>query len=226
MQTRVNMQESTGGKRLAIRIGLQFGPALEKGDDVFGDCVNVAARMTTLAKAGQIITTEGTVEAMPPTMRDLARNLGKVPVRGKEQEITICEIIWQQGEDLTALGSRMDFRSHSQVRLRLHHGEHEVVFEHAQKQLTLGRDATCDLVIADRKASRQHARIERRREKYVLIDQSSNGTYLTFQGQPESRLMREEVVLHGRGLISFGHSRTTGPADVVAFEVEGQGKAE
>jgi class 3 adenylate cyclase len=102
MQTRVNMQESTGGKRLAIRIGLQFGPALEKEDDVFGDSVNVAARLATLAKAGQIITSAGTVEALPPTMRELARNLGKVPVRGKEQEITICEIIWQQGEDLTA----------------------------------------------------------------------------------------------------------------------------
>ncbi len=220
MQTRVNLQDSVSGERLAIRIGLQFGPVIEKGGDVFGDSVNVAARMAALAKAGQIITTRETAEALPPDMHDLIRYFDKMTVRGKEQEIAICEIIWQHNEDLTNLASRMGTHSRSVIRLRLRQGEREIVFSPDQRQLTLGRDAACDVVLADRKASRQHARIERRRDKYVLIDQSSNGTYLTIQGQPENRLRREEAVLHGRGSISFGHSHTVDQPEVVAFDVE------
>ena len=221
MQARVSMQDPAGGQRLAIRIGLQFGPVLEQADDVFGDSVNVAARMASLAKAGQIITTGESVDAMPPSMKTLTRNLDTVSVKGKEEDIAICEIIWQHGEDLTSLATRMDAGPPSQIRLRLRHGGREVVFGPEQKQMTLGRDASCDLVIADRKASRQHARIERRRDKYVLIDQSSNGTHLTVHGQPEIRIRREEFVFQGRGSISFGHPYAADPTEVVVFEVEG-----
>ncbi|HEX9782105.1 MAG TPA: adenylate/guanylate cyclase domain-containing protein, partial [Opitutaceae bacterium] len=37
---------------LTIRVGLHFGPAIIEGEDVFGDAVNVAARMAGLAKGG------------------------------------------------------------------------------------------------------------------------------------------------------------------------------
>lgn len=221
MQTRVSMQDPVGGQRLAIRIGLQFGPVLEQADDVFGDSVNIAARMASLAKAGEIITTVDSVDAMPPSMRALTRNYDTVSVKGKEEDIAICEISWQHGEDLTFLATRMDSGPPSQVRLRLRHGEREIVFGPEQKQMTLGRDRSSDLVIADRKASRQHARIERRRDKYVLIDQSSNGTHLTPHGQPEIRIRREEFVFQGRGSISFGHPYASDPTEVVVFEVEG-----
>jgi adenylate cyclase len=221
MQTRVSMQEPTGGQRLAIRVGLQYGPVLEQADDVFGDSVNVAARMASEAKAGQIVTTRDSVDAMPPSMRALIRNLGTVPVKGKEEDIAICEITWQHGEELTSLATRMDPGPIPLTRLRLRHGEREVVFGPEKKQMTLGRDASNDLVIADRKASRQHARIERRRDKYVLIDQSSNGTHLTLNGEPEFRIRREEFTFQGRGSISFGHPYASDPTEVVVFEVEG-----
>jgi len=54
-------------------------------------------------------------------------------------------------------------------------------------------------------ASRMHARIERRRDKFVIVDQSSNGTYVTVDGEPEIHLKREELMLRGRGRVCFGH---------------------
>jgi hypothetical protein len=158
---------------------------------------------------------------MPPSMRALIRKIDTVSVKGKEEDITICEIIWQHGEELTCLATRMDPGPAPQTRLRLRHGEREIVFGPEHKQMTLGRDASNDLVIADRKASRQHARIERRRDKYVLIDQSSNGTHLTLNGQPEFRIRREEFIFQGRGSISFGHPHASDPTEVLVFEVEG-----
>src|SRR4030067_2380229 len=49
---------------LAIRVGMHFGPAILEGGDVYGDAVNVAARMAAQDKGGQIITTQSTVELL------------------------------------------------------------------------------------------------------------------------------------------------------------------
>ena len=69
-------------------------------------------------------------------------------------------------------------------------------------------------------ASRLHARIERRRDKFVLIDQSTNGTYVTLEGEKEILLRREELILRGRGHISFGHTYQPEPAEVLRFACE------
>ena len=83
--------------------------------------------------------------------------------------------------------------------------------------ITLGRDAQNDIVIADRKASRLHARVERRRDKFVIVDQSSNGTYVTVDGEPEIMLRREELMLRGRGRVTFGHAHADDPTEFLAF---------
>jgi class 3 adenylate cyclase len=49
----------------SIRIGLHMGPVIWQGGDIFGDAVNVAARMVTMAKPRQIITTEQTIDKLP-----------------------------------------------------------------------------------------------------------------------------------------------------------------
>ena len=62
-----------------------------------------------------------------------------------------------------------------------------------------------------------HAKIERRRDKFVFIDQSSNGSYITFKGENEILLRREELLLRGSGSISFGHTYSKDPSEVVEF---------
>ena len=78
MQSRVEMQEPVSGQRLQIHIGLQFGPVLEEGQDVFGDCVNVAARMVKMAKPSQIIAGGECVEALSKPMKDQTRAIDKL----------------------------------------------------------------------------------------------------------------------------------------------------
>jgi predicted component of type VI protein secretion system len=103
------------------------------------------------------------------------------------------------------------------ARIRLSHGERDLALGETNSVVTLGRDPQCDLVIGDRMASRLHARIERRRDKFVLVDQSTNGTYVTVEGEPEIRLRREDLILRGRGHVSFGHAYLKDPTEVVAF---------
>jgi adenylate cyclase len=215
MQARISEHPPVGGARLAIRVGFHLGPAIEAGGDVFGDSVNVAARMVALAKREQIITSATTAGALPGWLRERVRELDTLTVKGKSQDIGIFELLWQDEEaDLTAVATRW---KPLPARIVLRHGERERVLDETSATITFGRDAQSDVVIDDRKASRLHARLERRRDKFVVIDQSSNGTFVTIDGEPEIMLRREELILRGRGRVSFGHPHLEDPVEFVAF---------
>ena len=215
MQSRVSEHAPVGGSRLAIRVGFHLGPAIETAGDVFGDSVNVASRMAALAKREQVILSSQTVAALAPALRARVREVDTLSVKGKTQDIGIFELIWQDSDaDLTAVAARW---KPPPARIVLHHGATQRILDECATTVTLGRDAQNDIVIADRKASRLHARVERRRDKFVIVDQSSNGTYVTVDGEPEIMLRREELMLRGRGRIAFGHAHEDDPVEFLAF---------
>lgn len=193
------------GKRLTIRIGFHYGPVIESGTDVFGDSVNVAARMAGLALAGQVLTTVDAVTTMSPTLRETTRRLEALPVKGKEEAIEVYEVLWQASSDRTVVPGRTGHGAADTANpaLALTYRGRQFVLEAAA---TLGRDGDNTVSIADPLASRRHARVELRGGKFVLIDQSSNGTFVTPSGGEEIKLRREEMILQGSGVIAFGHS--------------------
>jgi adenylate cyclase len=210
------------GVKRSVRIGFHFGPVIEENNDVFGDTVNVAARMAGLAKGLQIITTGTTVAGMSQMLQMSTRNIAALSVKGKGDEVSVSEVIWQGGEELTMTTSSLAFSS-KPVSLRVEHAAHARawVVDNAHTSIVLGRDAQCDVVIADRNASRQHARIECRRDKFFLVDQSTNGTFVAMANEAEVLLRREEIMLRGAGHIGFGHSVNLPDAEFVSFTVSG-----
>jgi len=73
--------------------------------------------------------------------------------------------------------------------------------------------------VHDEMASRQHCTIERRQEQFVLRDHSTNGTYVSFDGDVEITVRRSEVSLRRHGWISFGQPRKPG-VEVVEFFID------
>ena len=217
MQGRVAAIPLVENTPLAIRVGFHFGPAIEEGGDFFGDAVNTAARMAGLAKGGQIITSGSTVEALSPLLREATRDLDAMTVKGKQDEIRIFEVIWQDSPDLTTMAARESAVSTHEPTLTLTYGARTLALGVARQSASLGRDAANDLAIADKMASRVHARIERRRGQFFLTDQSTNGTYVTLDGDAEIMLKREQLMLRGRGVISLGHTSTEAGAEIVTF---------
>jgi class 3 adenylate cyclase len=219
MQVRVLEQTALGGPALGIHVGCHYGAVMESAGDLYGDCVNVAARVAGLAKVGQIITTSESVGRLPDAVKEKVRLLDRVAVKGKREPVEIYEFVWQDSEDLTTLGTR--FADDRVARLRLGFGDRELWFDGAGRgAVSIGRDASCDIVIGDRKTSRRHASIERRRDKFVLADHSSNGTFVTVAGEAEVCLRREEVMLRAFGRIGLGHRTTDAEATVVTFTSE------
>ena len=216
MQIKITELPAVSNVKRAIRVGFHAGPVIEENNDVFGDTVNLAARMAGVAKAMQIITTRATVELLSPMLRKSSRSIASLSVKGKGDDVEVCEIIWQGEDELTTMAS-ISAAASSLATLRLQYGPTELVLDKSNASIVLGRDAGCQVAIADRMASRHHARIERRRDKYFLIDQSTNGTYVVFAGEAEIALRREEVMLRGTGRIAFGRSVSESSEGTVEF---------
>ncbi len=217
-----DITEGTGGETtvIKIRVGTHFGPAILEGGDVFGDAVNVAARMAAQAKGGQIITTESTVALLPPMLRASTRFVDHAPIKGKKEEIKIFEIIWQE-EDVTRMATGLLQDEHKQqARLKVQYKDQVVEVNKDKSILIMGRSQGCDLPIDEKLASRQHVKIELRRDKFFIVDQSTNGTHVLIEPGEEAFLRREEMPLHGNGRISLGKGFSENPTEVVTFTHE------
>ena len=205
--------------RLGVRIGLHYGPVVDREGDVFGDTVNLSARLTEMASRGQIITSLETVDRLEELQRLDCRKLYAIPVKGKEKDVQICEILWTDTDDATTLATPRLRAAVESVTLRIAYRGRSIVLPTERKTLVLGRDATADLVIAERMASRMHCEIESRQNRFFVTDRSANGTYVEIDGAAEVVLRREESMLHGHGYLSLGQPRATS-TEVVEFFCE------
>jgi adenylate cyclase len=219
MQAAISEMPPVGNTQIGIRIGFNHGPVVERDGDVFGDAVNLAARLAGVATKGQIITARDTVMLMAPMLKASTRAITTIQVKGKAQEIQVYELIWQQSEDMTTLASQKSIYKPKNAKLRLMVQGNEVILSTERPAVALGRDASADLVVKERMASRAHGKIERRLDKFILTDHSANGTFVTIEGDKEIVLRREEFTLRGHGWIAFGQSRATA-TDIVEFFCE------
>ena len=86
--------------------------------------------------------------------------------------------------------------------------------------LMMGRSKACDLPVNEQLASRQHVKIELRRDKFFVIDQSTNGTHIKIDGGDESFLRREEMPINANGKISLGKAFKDSPSEIVTFTLK------
>ena len=209
------------GPKIKIRIGMHFGPALLEGGDVFGDAVNVAARMAAQAKGGQIITTKTTIDLLDPVTQATSRFVDRAPIKGKKEDIEIYEIIWQES-DVTTMATDVgsSAKQREGVSLEVSYQKTSVTLNQDKSGLIMGRSKACDLPINEQLASRQHVKIELRRDKFFVIDQSTNGTHIKIDGADESFLRREEMHISSNGQISLGKSFADNPTEVVSFTLK------
>ncbi len=186
-----------------IYVGIQYGPVIREENDVFGDAVNVSSRMVSMAKQRQIVTTQDTVDVLSDEYRNEARKIDTTTVKGKSGEMDIFEIVWEQ-QDATVMvdDSAEPLKIESQMELIFQNIT--VLVDQNRPSITLGRQNHNDIVVNDGRVSRSHARIEYRRGKFILIDQSTNGTFALIQGKKNLTLKRDEAMLLGKGIIGLG----------------------
>lgn len=205
-QITANSQLKIDGHAVAIRVGCHFGPVVLENRDVFGSTVHTANRMTSQAKAGQIVTTAATVAQLSADWRAAVRQIDVATLRGQGNEVALFEVHWQPDEVTSmlpqiAMGTGPSKKT---ARLRLMMQDREVVVDESRPNIVMGRAEESDLCIKGNLISRLHARIEVSRNKFVLVDQSTNGTFVQTTTGEESFVRRDSMQIKGEGMIGLG----------------------
>jgi class 3 adenylate cyclase len=219
MQSRIS--SSDNDPKVSIRIGCHYGPVVQEQNDIFGAAVHTANRMTSQAKSKQIIISGSTVRKMSPEWQKQTRQIDVATVRGRVDEVALFELVWQP-EEATSMLPTIDWeaKNNPATRIRLTYRDQSVVVDDHRKSINLGRAEENDLVIKGNLISRIHARVEMRRGKFILIDQSTNGTFLeSLQGQ-ESFVRRDSTELTGEGIIGLGRVAKPGTPLAIHFVCE------
>ncbi|MEM7282596.1 MAG: adenylate/guanylate cyclase domain-containing protein [Pseudomonadota bacterium] len=189
---------------VSIRIGCHYGPAIVEPNDVFGNAVNTASRMTSQAKSGQIITTLSTVNRLSEQWQSATRQIDLAPVKGKKDEIALFEVLWKR-EDITSMVPSLSWEGDSdQGELTLRYKNQEVVLNESKPVVHLGRADDNDLVVNNHLISRLHCRVELTRGKIRIIDESTNGTFILNNKGQELFVRRDSLRLEGEGFIGLG----------------------
>ncbi len=220
MQRRVADLPPVSGIQLAIRVGVHHGSVLEHEGEVFGEAVRVADSLAGLAGAGQLVTSGETQALLTPQLQMLTRRLDIRPGAELPGDGSVFEVVWAEtrAEPRHPVVDTPPAARERELRLCIRYGHYVKLLDRHRTSVAMGRDAGCEITVHNRRASRQHARIERRGGNFVLIDLSTNGTFVTVNGEQELFIRHEQFVLRGSGVISFAASAGSAAADVAEYE--------
>jgi hypothetical protein len=213
------------GQILPLRIGVNYGSTILDNNDVFGEAVNDSAALVKIARARQIVTNAGTIANLSASLQSHCSVFDRVILKGGLIEEDISLVNWETSDDHQS--DRTIIKGMTAVNVTPQTGSLKLRYFELMFEITatttpfkIGRDAR-NIIIDSNFSSRDHCSIEFRRGKYVLIDHSTNGTYVKFNGSDELYLRREELPLTGSGQISIGQPTGTAPVLTIDFQLSG-----
>lgn len=186
-----------------LRIGFDHGVVVEKDGDLYGHTVNAAARLASLAKAGQTLTTKHTLGRINPVLRMFARYFDSVIFKGIGGEQEVYDLPWLT-EMTTRVAQPRARRAAAVTAVELEYGGQLHRVDVKRPRLDIGRDVACDLAVSGDAVSMVHARILWDRGKARIEDMSTNGTTIRRQEANAVTIRHEEVSLAGAGLLCLG----------------------
>lgn len=204
---------------LQMRIGLNTGAAIVEQQRMFGDTVNLAARVAAIATAGQTIITAATLAGAGSHWQEAARQYDVAKVKGKAEPVVVYLLPWRE-QDLTVINTSATAGSSSAGSLELRYADRILVLEAHEGTFTIGRAVTNDLVIDAEPVSRRHTTIECIRERYVVADNSTNGTHVYLDSGEVIYLRREQLPVWGSGELALGAPSDQAQGHVIRFAVK------
>jgi adenylate cyclase len=221
MQDAVESGRPGGDTPMYIRIGFNYGEVIREGNDVHGDAVNVAARITEVSRARQILVTQAAVEALPPELRHRARHIRRASIKGRQEQLDLFMIEWRadDGERIRVGIPAYRKPEGQQEQLVLRHRDQQFTVSERSMTATLGRSEACGIVIRDQLVSERHATVEYHLGKFFVSDRSASGTYINFSGGDTVHIVGEDTMLRGSGAILLGRPFSEEPVWVIEFSI-------
>ncbi len=204
------------GENISIRIGAHEGEVIESQGDVYGDTVNVAARITAFARPGKTMISKQTYDTLPGYMKQFCSHVLQKQLKGKSEAVDMYNVIWEENEESTRVLEIPRIHSFD-GKLMLKYQDKEMEF--SKGILSIGRGKKCDFIVESPQSSRHHCEIHRTNTGFTLNDNSTNGLYLK-QNNHEVFLHHNSSPLNLEGSISLGESSSAGEEHLIHFIVE------
>jgi hypothetical protein len=171
---------------------------------------------------------EGLSFEPPPQNVDLdpysqSASHGKEKTKGRSLDDMrrLNEEMKREHETLVKSLRKRTFRKSEPTRaMRLRFEDREVLVDERHPSVTIGRGEDKDIVVTGERTSLMHARIEISGNKFLLIDQSRNGTYVQTADGMESFIRRDSSQLRGQGMIGLGRRPRQGSPHTIRFTCE------
>jgi len=206
---------------LKVQVALACGEVVEMSGDVFGDAVNVAARLLDHAGDNETLLTSAVLAGLPAAQHGQFRSLDRMQLRGRVEPVHVFLLEAQRNPGdtaATAFGDMAPAPEPEGIRLVWHSLNR--IYSGTSLPVVLGRSPQVTYCIDDTRVSRSHARIDWHGGTFQLTDLSYNGTYVRFDHDPEViSLRRGTCTLHGSGLIGLGTPPVEADGPCVRFEV-------
>jgi hypothetical protein len=201
IQRRVAGLPPLSGVALEIRVGVCVGHASNEMSFFENKVGNAAVSLSGFAEPGQVLMsvpsrTQGFEWNGVP-----ARSRPEVSLSSGKRKLGVFEIDWRS---FGTAHMKAAPANDEVERLFIHYNGTTTELNATHPLLSIGRLSSCGLILHRSSCSRVHAKIERRGDAYVLIDQSTNGTFVQTEGGEEEFVRKRELLLSGRGKISFG----------------------
>ncbi len=201
------MQELHKQTPLAVRAGFHFGPVIPDKGDVYGNAVNIAARVASFAKTEEITATEFCIAQLSCENQGLATLLDNIWVKGISEPVGIYRITWEADAAMHTRVAQpaVNFAQFNEDTTLVLSTENATFRMNRDSGiLNVGRDERCSVSVDGDRVSRKHAQFDWSAGQIQISDTSTNGTYIQREGQVPLFVRRETVVLNGRGKIGLG----------------------
>jgi len=219
MQRRVADLPPHSGFPLAVRVGLCAGHHAREGRffPISGD--NPAASLSIAAMPGRILLSVPKRAGHFPWRQMAAERVSDLALNCGNRQLGIFEVAWQV-QDRSILHQALANLGMGNDQLIVSFGISQWVLDMTRPIIRLGRHPDADVAVHDLRCSRQHATIERRLDRIVLVDRSTNGTFVRLGDHDEIWVRHRAFELAGSGQLSLGASSAEPGAAIVKFQVD------
>lgn len=219
MQRRCAVIPQLADTQLALKIGIHVTLGRRLSEQAADPAEATAAKLSELLDESGIVVSETVSEGLPAELKDKCS-----PIANDGSAIAAFSVDWNAVPMQRQLAASEHHATgkpalprHAHITLR--QGARSYHFDSRQHVITFGRDPASDVTIGSQRVSRRHCRIVYRLGQYVLVDLSTNGTYVYFDSGREARVRKSMVQLSGKGRISLGQSWQGEGAQSFTFEI-------
>jgi len=202
---------------MAVGVGLCAGHQAREGRYFPAEGDNPAANLSVVAQPGRIMLSVPRRAKLFPWMEQAGNSMPEVELNCGKRRLGVFQVPAQEPAQM-ALSLALADTGGGAGRLRLCFRGVEIMLDESQAVTRIGRLPESNITVRSTCCSREHGRIERRLDRFVFADKSTNGTFVTFDKQPEMLVHHKEIVLFGRGMLSFGAPASAKGAEIIRFQ--------